>query len=290
MTIDSIKRRIILQLRNKTLHKLIIPAVTPLTASGDIDHKAVSSLVDFYSQNGADGLFLLGTTGEGELLDKDLRYEFVKTFRESSAEGLELIAVVSAPNLNQSIEDAKYFLSVGADAVSAYLPHYYLLTDEQILDYYLELSNRIDGNIYLYNIPKTVGMSIPIETVERLSRQQNIIGIKDSEYNEERQIQCCKIFKDREDFGYFCGAGAIFEGAIQSGCDGIIPSSANLIPGFFREMIDLSDMEQLKTIQEINLKFSSIYQKNYELGESISALKSIDGTSWSLPKIYGIAS
>src|SRR5436190_11996567 len=58
-------------------HGVVVPLVTPILANGDLDEPAVDGLVEFLLAGGADGIFVLGTTGEGESVPKPTRRRLV---------------------------------------------------------------------------------------------------------------------------------------------------------------------------------------------------------------------
>ena len=256
---------------------VIVPMVTPVNKNGMVDQLHAKKLINFLLDNGTIP-FIMGTTGEATSLSIDERDVFVKILVENQRQNRPLIVGVIGLSYNETIKEANKYLSWGIDAVVITLANYYQLTDEQMFSYFLGLSENINGNIIIYNIPKTIHMSIPLEVVDRLSRVKNIIGIKDSEMNEERLEKSLKLWKERTDFKHFVGVNSLMAKGLQLGTDGLVPSTGNLQPDLYTKLFELGkegNMNDAVFIQEESNKLSKIYQEGKTLGESIAALKVI---------------
>src|SRR5688500_20096489 len=103
---------------------------------------------------------------------------------------------------------------------------------------YLEtLADAIALPLVIYNIPATTHMSIPLNLIDELSHHPNVIATKDSERSEERLKQSLELWKDRNDFSHFLGWAAKSAEALINGSDGLIPSTGNLVPEVYSEMV-----------------------------------------------------
>ena len=123
---------------------------------------------------------------------------------------------------------------------------------------------------------KSLEEYFPIEVVRELSRHQFILGLKDSERDEERIIQEAKMFRDDKDFSFFAGYAAMSVGSLLEGADGIIPSTGNLVPHMFSALYQYAvsgNQKEAWRVQEETDEIARIYQKDRNLGESIQALK-----------------
>ncbi|HOK66529.1 MAG TPA: dihydrodipicolinate synthase family protein [Anaerohalosphaeraceae bacterium] len=254
---------------------LIVPMVTPF-ASGRIDREAVCRIIDHLTDGGAAGIFVLGTTGEAPSISPEQKKELVEiTVRHTNGRA-RTYAGISDNCFENSVRAARTYFALGVDAVVAHLPWYYSLNDAEIQGYFQSLADEIDGPLMLYNIPKTTHMSIPIEGIERLSRHPHIVGIKDSADDPTRTEQMIKTFAHREDFCYVLGCAKWSAKAVLLGADGIVPSSANLVPHLYRDLFESArcgNQTAAFELQEQTNRISSLYQENRSLGQSLSALK-----------------
>ncbi|MCF8381334.1 MAG: dihydrodipicolinate synthase family protein [Bacteroidales bacterium] len=256
---------------------VIVPMVTPLDESGNI-HSVYTEILINYLLNHATIPFIMGTTGEATLLASKEREDLVKILVTNRRENIPLIAgVIGLPYKDTIIESNKFF-SLGIDSVVITLPNYFELTEKQMFNYYNDLSNQLEGNLILYNIPKTVHMSIPISVIDNLSYNKNIIGVKDSEVNDERLEESLDLWRDRKDFSHFTGANVAMVKGLSLGSKGIVPSTANFAPDLYTQLYSLclqGKIDEANTILQETAELTLQYQKGRTLGESLAALKGI---------------
>lgn len=254
---------------------VIIPTVTPLTEKLQIDEVAVSRLfILFYQYNISP--FILGTTGESASLTLQLKKDYVQAAGKNKKMGSLLYAGIGSNVLAESIDFASYCSFHAVDVVVATLPSYYGLTEKQMLKYFTTLADSISLPLFIYNIPATTHMSIPLPLIDELSKHKNIVGLKDSERSEERMLQSLQLWKDRKDFHYILGWAAKSADALMNGADGLVPSTGNLYPEIYADMIkafENGDKDKMYAMQKLSDEYGALYQANRTLGESLHALK-----------------
>lgn len=259
----------------KTYGGLIVPMVTPF-ASGRIDRQAVCRMIDHLISGGAAGIFVLGTTGEAPSIPPEQKQELVEiTVGHTKARAITY-AGISDNCFENSVRAARTYLALGIDAVVAHVPWYYPLAEEQIRRYFHALADAIDGPLMLYNIPKTTHVSISLEGIEELSHHPRIIGIKDSADDPSRMEPLGKIFAAREDFSYVLGCARWSARGLLLGADGIVPSTANLVPHLYCQLMEQAragNPTAAQHWQELTDRISSLYQSGRSLGQSLAALK-----------------
>lgn len=253
---------------------IVIPAVTPLSEDHTLDHAAVEKMFsNFYNSDAMP--FILGTTGEAPSLPLSIKFDYIQTAVKFKKPGSLLYAGISSNCLEESIELAKKSFDAGVDVVATTLPSYYALSEYQMKKYFEELAEAIPGSLIIYNIPATTHMSIPLKIIDELSHHDNIVGSKDSERSEERLKESIALWKDREDFSHFVGWAAKSAEALLNG-SGLIPSTGNLYPSVYKEMIDAAQVgnpERVYELQKLSDTLGALYQVGRTLGESLWALK-----------------
>ena len=202
----------------KTYSGVVVPMVTPITKELTIDTAAVSRIVKLFAENGISPL-IMGTTGESPSISLEQSKIFLQTAVQAKGKDQMIYAGLVGNNVAELLERSKIYAALGADVVVSTLPSYYILTPEQMELYYTQLADASPCPIMMYNIKATTQMSIPPATVERLSHHPNIVGLKDSERDEERLLYFIKKFKNRSDFSFFCGWGAQSLGSLLLGAE-----------------------------------------------------------------------
>lgn len=261
--------------KNKKYSGVIIPAVTPLTADHKLDRSAVKKIFDNFYEHGASP-FIIGTTGESASLPFDLKVEYIREAGKHKKTGTVLYAGISSNVLTESIDFARISADNGVDAVAATLPYYFPLTEGQMKKHFEVLAERSPLPVIIYNIPATIHMSIPVPIIDELSHHPNVIATKDSERSEERLKQSLELWRDRTDFGHFLGWSAKSVEALINGSDGLIPSTGNLVPEIYSEMlgaVEAGDHQKAYELQKLSDLYGTLYQSGKTLGESLWALK-----------------
>lgn len=261
---------------NKKYKGIVVPAITPLNADLTLDTSSVERLFLYFRQHGAHP-FILGTTGEFPSLPGLLKLEYIRLAGRIKTDSDQLYVGISANCMADSVEHARIAFGEGADVVVCNIPSYYQLSEAQILKYFESLADKIPGPLMIYNIPSTTHHSIPLPLIDKLSHHPNIVGLKDSERNEERLLTALQMWSGRKDFSHLLGWAARSAVSLLHGGDGLVPSSANLSPGVYTDMLKavaVGDNVQLNRLQDMSDQLGNTYQSG-GLGSTLGALKAL---------------
>jgi dihydrodipicolinate synthase/N-acetylneuraminate lyase len=261
----------------KKYNGLVVPSITPLTENYKLDHEAVEKIFDnIFNYGGVP--FILGTTGESSSLPNEVKLDFIKLAAKLKQPNKLLYAGISSNCVADSVAMAKQCANEGVDVAVAHLPAYFSLTESEIKEYFETLANEIPIPLIVYNIPATTHLSIPLELLNELSFNDNIVGTKDSERNQERLKQSLNLWANRSDFSHFLGWGAQSAHALFTGGDGLVPSTGNLFPDIYYKMLvaaDNNDEPAALLLQKHSNILGDLYQSKRLLGGSLAALKSL---------------
>ena len=256
-------------------HGAVVPMVTPFTAQGALDEPALNRLVDSLVAGGVEGIFMLGTTGEGAHVPRGLRKKLVEqTIKRANKRTLVFVGLgdVRLADLSEADE----FFHAGADAVVAHPPLSEKVAAGKLPGWYESLLNQLAGPLLIYNMPMTTGISIPLDVVEGLLGHPKLAGIKDSENNPQRVEELLKRFGGKKDFSVFIGVGALMEKGLKLGADGIVPSVGNLIPDVCHQLCAAArraDWAAAEKLQARMMSVAALYQQGRNLNDSLAALK-----------------
>jgi 4-hydroxy-tetrahydrodipicolinate synthase len=257
---------------------VVVPMMSPFNADGTVDLPAVKRLVDHLVDNGASGVFPLGTTGEAASIAPAQRSRLVEAAAAATGTRATLYAGVSGNCLTESIESARTFAEMGAQAVVAHPPCYYAVTDAEIEAYFSCLADASPVPLVLYNIPVTTHLSISIESVLRLSRHGNIVAVKDSAGDAHRITMLLERTGGRGGFPVLLGSSALFSHGLKAGGVGIVPSGAHLVGKLYRRMFDAAmalRWDEVDALQKQTDDACAAYLKGRNLPAGLAKLKSI---------------
>ena len=206
----------------------IVALVTPMQSSGDIDWPALDRLIDWHIDAGTHGIVPMGTTGESPTLNVD---EHIKVIERTVARVAKRIPVVAGTGANataEAIEWTHAAAQAGADACLLVTPYYNKPTQEGLYQHYKAIASAVDIPQVLYNVPGRTSCDMKAETVARLAKIDNIIGIKESCGDPNR----VKEIRDRcpPDFIVLSGEDSQTFEMLKLGAVGTISVTANVLP------------------------------------------------------------
>ena len=260
---------------DKTYHGLIVPMVTPLTGQGELDEPALRRVVDFLVNGGAQGIFVLGTTGEGPSTPREMRLRIVRQTLEFANGRAQVYAGIPSTVVDESVDAAKDYLRHGAAAVVVPLPGYYPLTPKEQFRYFATLSERIRGAIILYDIPVAVHMAIDAGVIEHLRVFPNVVGIKNSSGDRERLHALLNAYSDDPGFAILVGATALTSFGLQRGADGFVPSLGNVNPSLCARMYASAQKGDWALMEDLQREMDAadVEITGQTIGRSIARLK-----------------
>lgn len=209
--------------------------VTPFDSDWSIDLGAVRKQAALLAGSRITGVFPCASTGEFPHLSRSEQRAICQATKEGIGSGKTLIAGACSPNLRGSMDYACMAGELGYDACVACPPYYYPLTQEEVFAFYRELAQASPLPVILYHVPFfTSGISM--ETVEKLMRMPNIMGIKDSSANMKRIAHLCQLHAVREDFLVYTGTDDCLLPALSAGVDGSMTAFAAAAPELVTEV------------------------------------------------------
>ena len=216
---------------------LIPPMVTPLDKRRRLDRVGVRKMVDHLLGGGVDGIFLLGTTGEGPHLSYAIREELVKETCRLVGGRVPVLVGITETDLEDALAFAKACKAHGAAAVVAAPPYYFKLTQAECVAWFAEMADRSPLPVVVYDMPAHTDTVIEPATVAKLAAHPNVVAMKDSSsvialFNKFRVA--LEPFKEK--FSLFMGPDEAMGEAVLLGADGGVCTGANLWPAEFKAM------------------------------------------------------
>ena len=213
----------------------IVALVTPMVAAGDVDWTALDRLIDFHIESGTNGIVPVGTTGESSTLDVDEHVRVVEQTVKRVDGRIPVIAGTGANSTREAIELTRAAKSVGADACLLVTPYYNKPTQEGLFRHYSAIAEAVDIPQVLYNVPPRTACDMKAETVARLSRVPNIVGIKEA-CGDPKRIGEIKA-RVPADFALLSGEDAQTLAMLELGATGVISVTANVAPALMSQFV-----------------------------------------------------
>ncbi len=154
--------------------------VTPMTADGKVDEKALRRLVDFQVEGGVHGLVPVGTTGESPTLDGEECKRVIQIVVEQARGRVPVIAGAGSNSTSEAIEYARDAKEVGAVATLQVAPYYNKPTNAGFLAHFRAIADAVDLPLVVYNIAGRTGKNIDNPTMLELAKHRNITAVKEA--------------------------------------------------------------------------------------------------------------
>ncbi len=212
----------------------LVALVTPMLEGGEIDYARLEKLIDFHVEQGTDGLVIAGTTGESATLDFDEHCEFLSRSREIINQRIPMIAGTGANSTSEAIHLTVCALKARADASLLVTPYYNKPSQEGLFQHHRAIAEAVKIDQLLYNVPGRTACDMLPETVQRLAKIGNIIGIKDATGDLDRLAQIRE--RVEEDFLLLSGDDSTTCEFILNGGHGSISVTANVAPALMASM------------------------------------------------------
>jgi dihydrodipicolinate synthase/N-acetylneuraminate lyase len=227
---------------------LLSASVTPLRDGGArVDEDAIEPLARFLVEGGVDGIFALGTTGEGVLLGMEERKTVAQRFREARAG--KLIVHCGAQSTAETAALAAHAAGIGADGVAVIPPPYYPLGDDALVEHFVAAASACAPTpFYLYAFAARSGYPLPIAVVERVrERTENVAGLKVSEAPFDRVEPYLGL-----GLPVYVGAEKLIPTALAAGAAGAVSGLASAFPETVAEVVanpDAAGAERLEALR-----------------------------------------
>src|SRR3989442_2492923 len=217
--------------------------VTPFGA-GEIDRRALGALVERQIEAGANGLVPCGSTGEAATLTHDEHVEVVREVVRLAGGRVRVIAGTGSNSTAEAIRLTRGAEEAGADGALLISPYYNKPTQEVIYRHYAAVAEATRLPIILYNIPGRTASNMTPETIGRLSRIGNIVGVKEASGSLAQVLEI--IEASGPDFAVYSGDDILALPIMAVGGKGVIAGTANLVP---REVAELAETLLARDLQ-----------------------------------------
>lgn len=212
----------------------MVALITPMRADGSVDEKAFQDLVEWQIAEGTEGLVPVGTTGESPTLTHDEHKRVVELCVEAARGRVPVMAGAGSNSTAEALDFARHAKKVGADAILVVTPYYNKPTQEGMVLHFTAIADAVDIPLFIYNIPARSVVDMSVETMARLARHRNIVGVKDATANLTRPLHTKRACG--ADFIQLSGEDHTALAFNAAGGVGCISVTANVAPRLCAEM------------------------------------------------------
>lgn len=235
----------------------IVALLTPMT-DGEINFDELKKLVEFHVQAGTHAIVSVGTTGESTTLSIDENVKVIKKTVEYAAGRIPVIAGTGSNATSEAIVMTKLLTDSGVAGCLSVVPYYNKPTQEGMYLHYKAIAESTDLPQLLYNVPGRTGSDLKPETVGRLAKIPNIVGIKEATGDLSRLAQIKALAGD--EFIFLSGDDATGLESMKLGGQGVISVTNNLAAADMAKMCDFALAGKFDEAEAINQRLMALHR------------------------------
>jgi dihydrodipicolinate synthase/N-acetylneuraminate lyase len=223
-------------------------AATPLRDGGiHLDESGFGPLLEFYAASGIEGVLMLGTTGEGILLELDERRRAAE-LAVAAARALRVIVHCGAQTTAQTSALAAHAAESGAHGVAVIAPPYFAFSADELLAHFAAAASACAPlPFYVYEYADRSGYAVPVSVIERLrERSPNLVGMKVSDAPFERVEPYLATGLD-----IFIGAEGLVRQGLEHGAAGVVSGVAAAFPEVVAALASERGAEQAAVVDSL---------------------------------------
>jgi len=254
---------------------IVVPMITPLKDFDALDEKGLDNLIEHLISGGVNGLFILGTTGEGTSLSYRLRKEVIEKTCGKVKGRVPVLVGITDTAFMESVAVAKTAEKAGAQGVVVAHPPYFPAADPEILNYLEHLANEVPLPIFLYNMPSHTKLTFAPQTVQAAADIDGVVGLKDSSANLLYLHKIQLLLKEKPEFTFLVGPEELLPETVMMGGHGGVNGGANMCPELYVSLYKASVDRNFDTIKKLHEKVMDISLKIYSVGAYSSYLRGL---------------
>jgi 4-hydroxy-tetrahydrodipicolinate synthase len=238
--------------------KVLTAMVTPFRKDMSIDYGGAEKLAVYLADNGSDGLVIHGTTGESPTLTHEEEYELYGVVKKAVGKKVKVVAGTGSNSTATTIKSTKKAEEVGVDGAMIVLPYYNKPSQEGLYQHFKAVADNTSLPLIIYNIPGRCAINMNPDTVARLSKIKNYVGIKEASGNLD-QVSAIRAVTSK-DFKIWSGDDSLTLPILSVGGEGVISVASHLVGKEISKMVNSFHSGDVQGALKIHIKLLPIFK------------------------------
>jgi N-acetylneuraminate lyase len=244
------------------LRGLIAAPFTPMEENGDINYGQIETLNQLYENNGINGAFVGGSTGEGASLSFNEKKTLIQAWGRIKSPKIKTLMMLGGTSLKEMQELALHTMKCNLDGVSILSPYYYRPASvHQLVDFCKKVTEVVpELPFYYYHIPGLTGGNFSMTEFLKISEDKlpNLTGIK---YSSSNIMDChlCHNYKDGK-YDILWGVDEALLSGLSIGIEGAVGSTYNYAAPLYNQIIEAFQNKDLVNAEKLQLKAAKMVE------------------------------
>lgn len=235
----------------------IVALVTPMDSAGEVNYGQLKKLVNYHIEAGTNAIVSVGTSGESTTLSIEENIKTILKTLEFADGRIPVIAGTGANATSEAVTMTKLLNGSGIAGCLTVVPYYNKPTQEGMYQHFKTIAECTDLPQILYNVPGRTGSDLLPETVGRLSKIENIVGIKEATGDVSRVKKIKQLAG--EDFIVLSGDDATFLDSMKEGAEGVISVTTNVAAADMAKVCQLALAGKFDEAEKINQRLMALH-------------------------------
>ncbi len=229
---------------------------TPFDESGNLDVTAFAKLCQRQIEAGVPAIVVGETAGEASTLTPVEHDSIVRTAVEIARGRVRVIAGAGSNSTSQAIDLTQRAEAAGADAVLSVVPYYNKPMQAGIFAHFRSIADRTSLPIILHDIPSRTIRELSDDTLARLAKSSQFIGLKDGTGDVTRPMRLQPLLPPG--FRLLSGDDTTALASIAGGGDGCISLVSNIAPDLCRAMFENCREGRLQPARDLQSRLAPL--------------------------------
>ena len=233
----------------------IVAIVTPFR-NGKVDEEALRKLIEEQIAAGTDGIAPCGTTGESTTLSHEEHDRVIEITIDAVRKRVPVIAGTGSNSTAEALRLTRHAWEAGADAALMVCPYYNRPTQEGLYLHYKKIAEEVPIPIIIYNIAGRTGVNMLPETLAKLAKIPNIVGVKEASGSLKQMSDVIRMCGP--DFAVLSGDDIFTLALLAIGGKGVISVISNVAPADMAAMVDAFTAGDLQKARALHYRMSPL--------------------------------
>lgn len=212
-----------------------VAIITPFNEDGSVDFESFGKIIDDQIEGGTDAIVVCGTTGESSTMPDDEHLSVIDYCVKRVNKRIPVIAGTGSNDTAHCIQLSQRAAALGVDGLLLVTPYYNKTTQRGLIAHYTAIANAVNVPIILYNVPSRTGLNILPETVKELSKEENIVAVKEASGNISQVAKIAQLCGD--EMTIYSGNDDQIVPLLSLGGKGVISVLSNVAPRQTHDMV-----------------------------------------------------
>lgn len=238
--------------------KVLTAMVTPFKKDMSVDYAGAEKLAVYLAENGSDGLVIHGTTGESPTLTHEEEYELYGVVKKAVGKKARVVAGTGSNSTATTIKSTKKAEEIGIDGAMIVVPYYNKPSQEGLYQHFKAVADNTSIPLIIYNIPGRCGINMSPDTVARLSKIKNYVGIKEASGNLD-QVSAIRA-KTSKEFKIWSGDDSLTLPILSVGGEGVISVASHLVGKEISKMVNSFHSGDVQEALKLHIKLLPLFK------------------------------